>query len=79
MRLKNIQQNIKHFKYLYSAIWKDGPLHKKNKWDDYTRDSNKEVALKCLQKSQESIDSLINEIIKYPTKYQAFQVFSSKY
>uniref|UniRef100_U9TNL2 Protein kinase domain-containing protein n=1 Tax=Rhizophagus irregularis (strain DAOM 181602 / DAOM 197198 / MUCL 43194) TaxID=747089 RepID=U9TNL2_RHIID len=59
---------------VYSAIWKDGPLHKKNKWDDYTRDSNKEVALKCLQKSQESIDSLINEIIKYPTKYQAFQV-----
>ncbi|POG67752.1 hypothetical protein GLOIN_2v1644385 [Rhizophagus irregularis DAOM 181602=DAOM 197198] len=47
---------------VYSAIWKDGPLYKKN-WDkNYTRDSNKEVALKCLHNSQESIDSLINEV-----------------
>jgi hypothetical protein len=47
----------------YSAIWKDGPLHKKHKYDkNYTRDSNKRVGLKYLHNSQESIDSLINEV-----------------
>ena len=50
---------------VYSAIWKDGPLCKKNMWSkNYTRNSNKEVALKCLynSNSQKSIDSLINEV-----------------
>jgi hypothetical protein len=51
---------------VYSAIWKDGPLYKLldvNDIDiDYTRDSNKKVALKCLHNSQDSIDSLINEV-----------------
>ncbi|CAB5338456.1 unnamed protein product [Rhizophagus irregularis] len=56
---------------VYSAIWKDGPLYYN---EQYTRDSNKKVALKCLHNSQESIDSLINEVKKYPTKYKAFQV-----
>ena len=48
---------------VYSAIWKNGPLHRKD-WqnENYTRDSNKKVALKCLYNSQESIDSLINEV-----------------
>ncbi|UZO16945.1 uncharacterized protein OCT59_008311 [Rhizophagus irregularis] len=59
---------------VYSAIWKDGPLYKENKWNDYTRNTNKEVALKCLHNSQTSIDSLLNEAKKYPTKYKAFQV-----
>ncbi|UZO16993.1 uncharacterized protein OCT59_008359 [Rhizophagus irregularis] len=59
---------------VYSAIWKDGLLYKKYSWSNYTRDSNKEVALKCLHNSQESIDSLINEAKKYPIKYKAFQV-----
>ncbi|UZO11839.1 uncharacterized protein OCT59_003395 [Rhizophagus irregularis] len=63
-----------NFITVYSAIWKDGPLYKYN-WDkNYTRDSNKEVALKCLHNSQESIDSLINEAKKYPTTHNAFQV-----
>ncbi|CAB4384035.1 unnamed protein product [Rhizophagus irregularis] len=57
MRLKNTQQNMKHFKY--------------------TRDSNKKVALKCLHNSQESIDTLINKVKKYPTKHKAFQVLDS--
>ena len=48
------------FATVYSAIWKDGPLH--YQYNRYTRDSNKEVALKCLYNSQESIDSLINEV-----------------
>jgi hypothetical protein len=46
---------------VYSAIWKDGPLYKLLGYDNYTRDSNKEVTLKCLHNLQESIDSLINE------------------
>ncbi|EXX63995.1 hypothetical protein RirG_147060 [Rhizophagus irregularis DAOM 197198w] len=62
------------FVTVYSTIWKNGPLYKKYEWSDYTRDSNKKVALKCLRNLQESIDSLINEIKKYPTKHKAFQV-----
>ncbi|UZO17004.1 uncharacterized protein OCT59_008370 [Rhizophagus irregularis] len=50
----------------YSAIWKNGPLYKYN--GKYTRDSNKEVALKCLHNLQNPIDSLINEAKKYLTK-----------
>ncbi|CAB4475685.1 unnamed protein product [Rhizophagus irregularis] len=61
---------------LYSAIWKDGPLYKKYSYSNYTRDSNKEVALKCLYNSQESIDSLINEAKKYPTNHKAFHVLN---
>ena len=37
------------FMTVYSAIWKDGPLCKEI---EYARDSNKEVALKCLHNSQ---------------------------
>ncbi|EXX64729.1 Ste11p [Rhizophagus irregularis DAOM 197198w] len=59
---------------VYSATWKDGPLYKKNRQSNYTRNSNKEVALKCLHNSQVFIDSLINKAKKYPTKYKAFQV-----
>ncbi|UZO17050.1 uncharacterized protein OCT59_008413 [Rhizophagus irregularis] len=59
---------------VYSAIWEDGPLYKEYSWSDYTRDSHKKVALKCLHNSQESIDFLINETKKYPTNHEAFQV-----
>jgi hypothetical protein len=44
---------------VYSAIWKDGPLHYQY---NSTRYSNKKVALKYLHNSQESIGSLINEV-----------------
>ena len=47
---------------VYSAIWKDDPLHKKNEWSNYTRNSNKKVFLKYLHNLQESVDSLINEV-----------------
>ncbi|UZO23537.1 uncharacterized protein OCT59_015874 [Rhizophagus irregularis] len=60
---------------VYSAIWRNGPLYKKNKLDsDYTRDSNKVVALKCLHNLQNSIDSLINEAEKSSTKNDKFIV-----
>ncbi|EXX53855.1 kinase-like domain-containing protein [Rhizophagus irregularis DAOM 181602=DAOM 197198] len=58
---------------VYSAIWKDGPLCKKENWRNYTRKSNKEVTLKCLNNSQEFIDCLINEAKKYPIKHNSFQ------
>ena len=44
----------------YLAMWKDGPLHYKD--GKYIRNPNKEVALRCLHKSQESIDFLIDEV-----------------
>ncbi|UZO07267.1 uncharacterized protein OCT59_027557 [Rhizophagus irregularis] len=54
---------------IYSAIRKDGPLYKKY-WNDYKRDSSKNVALKCFQNSQDSIDFLINETKKYSINYK---------
>ncbi|CAB5351855.1 unnamed protein product [Rhizophagus irregularis] len=55
---------------IYSAIWRDGPLHKENdKWSaNYTRDSNKKVTLKCLHNLQDPIEFIINEVEKYPSK-----------
>jgi hypothetical protein len=45
---------------VYSAIWKDGPLD--CIYNKYKRVSNKEVALKCFQNSQNNIEILINEV-----------------
>ena len=45
---------------IYSAIWRDGPL--RYNYNGYIRDSDEEVALKCLHNSQESINSIINEV-----------------
>jgi hypothetical protein len=48
---------------VYSAIWKNGPLYKKYRDSaNYTRDSNKKVALKCLFNSKDSIEYLIDEV-----------------
>ena len=47
---------------VYSAILKNGPLYYSYQRGKYTRDSNKEVALKCLHNSQNPIDFLINEV-----------------
>jgi hypothetical protein len=48
---------------IYSAIWKDGPLYKKDEQDKYyTRVPNKEVALKCLHNSTNQIEFVINEV-----------------
>jgi hypothetical protein len=45
---------------IYSAIWKDGPLL--YSYDKYIRDSNKEVSLKCLHYSQNSVEFVIKEV-----------------
>ncbi|CAB5384003.1 unnamed protein product [Rhizophagus irregularis] len=48
---------------VYSAIWRNGPLYQKYQLSSYyTRDSNKEVALKCLHNLQNPVNSLINEV-----------------
>jgi hypothetical protein len=47
---------------VYSAIWENGPfILRKNNYK-YTRDSAKTVALNYLHNSQNSVDSLINEV-----------------
>ena len=51
------------FATVYSAIWKDGPL--KYDYEDkkeYTRNSNYEVALKCLHNSQNITNEFLNEV-----------------
>uniref|UniRef100_U9TB65 Protein kinase domain-containing protein n=1 Tax=Rhizophagus irregularis (strain DAOM 181602 / DAOM 197198 / MUCL 43194) TaxID=747089 RepID=U9TB65_RHIID len=55
-----------------SAIWMDGPLYYDYLKEEYTRNSNKKVALKCLCNSQYSIDFLINEAKKYLTNKGEF-------
>jgi hypothetical protein len=49
---------------VYLAIWKDGPLqyNEYNRSNKYSRDSNKEVALKCLHNSTNPIEFVINEV-----------------
>jgi hypothetical protein len=47
---------------IYSAIWKNGPLYYNDDDDEYIRHSNKEVALKCLHNSTNSIEFVINEV-----------------
>ena len=46
---------------VYSAIWKDGPLH----YDDnkkYIREPGKKVALKCIHNSQNITNEFLNEV-----------------
>ncbi|CAB4422071.1 unnamed protein product [Rhizophagus irregularis] len=60
---------------VYSATWIDGPMYCSYEYGNYIRDLNKKVALKYLNNSQNSIESLINEAKKYQTtKHKAFQV-----
>jgi hypothetical protein len=47
---------------VYSAIWKDGPLQYLGYTNKYIRDSNKEVALKCLHNSTNPIEFVINVV-----------------
>ncbi|CAB5393808.1 unnamed protein product [Rhizophagus irregularis] len=54
------------FAIVYSAIWKDGPLH--YDWNKYTREPNQKVALKCLNNSQDISDEFLNEVQNYSTE-----------
>ncbi|PKY22220.1 kinase-like protein [Rhizophagus irregularis] len=63
------------FMTVYSAKWKDGPLYKKNSWyEEYTRDSNKKVALKCLHSSQNIIEILVNKVKKYSIGHKIIEI-----
>src|ERR1043165_2225097 len=47
---------------VYSAIWKDGPLYFEYLENQYIRKSDKKVALKCMNNSQNFVDELLNEV-----------------
>ncbi|GES83245.1 kinase-like domain-containing protein [Rhizophagus clarus] len=51
-----------------SNTMKDGPLHYNSKFNNFTRDLNKEIVLKDLHNSENPIDFLIKEAKKYSTK-----------
>ncbi|EXX62733.1 Cmk2p [Rhizophagus irregularis DAOM 197198w] len=53
------------FATVYSAIWKDGPLKYDIYKKTYTRVSNKKIALKCLNNSQNLTDKFLNEVKEY--------------
>ena len=50
------------FATVYSAIWKDGPLHYNDYKEEYSRKSGKKVALKCLHNSQNISSAFLNEV-----------------
>jgi hypothetical protein len=47
---------------IYSAVWKDGPLHYDIMTRNWTRNSSKEVALKCLNNSRNDINRFLSEV-----------------
>ena len=50
------------FATVHSAIWKDGPLNYNYYNKEYTRESDKKVALKCLHNSQNITNEFLNEV-----------------
>jgi hypothetical protein len=50
------------FATVYSAIWKDGPLEYSYNKNIYKRDKYKEIALKCLDNSQNITNEFLNEV-----------------
>ena len=63
--IKEIAKN--EFIAVYSAIWKDGPLLYQKYEKEYTRNSNRNVALKCLHYTQDQnpIKFLINKVYRF--------------
>ena len=60
----NIKEiNTNDIATVYSAIWKDGPLNYDKDNKKYTRNSGKEIILKCLQDSHNTIDEVLNEVV----------------
>ena len=59
----NIEEiNKGDFATVYSAIWKDGPLCYDDDGTEYSRKSDKKVALKCLHNSQNISNEFLNEV-----------------
>jgi len=62
-QFKNIEEISKgDFDTVYLAIWKDGPLCYDHKNNDYTRKSDKKVALKWLHNSQNIINEFLDKV-----------------
>ena len=62
-QLKNIEEiSNGNFATIYSAIWKDGPLHYNYGNKEYERKSDKKVVLKCIHNSQNITDEFLNEV-----------------
>src|SRR5947207_9892677 len=60
----NIKEVCKgHFMTIYSAIWKDGPLHYDFKSMKGIRESNKNVTLKCLHNSHNRINEFLEKVM----------------
>ena len=51
------------FSTVYSAIWKDGLLKYNEDNEEYTRESDYKVALKCLHNSQNITNEFLNEVL----------------
>ena len=47
---------------IYSAVWKNGPLNYNDYIEDYIRNSDKEVTLRCLHNSQNVTNYLLSEV-----------------
>ena len=52
------------FATVYSAVWKDGPLHYNYDKNEYIRKSDKKITLKCIHNSQNITDEFLNEVWK---------------
>ena len=66
-RFENIEYLAKGgFGTTYKATWKDGLIQywdsENNQWKRITLDYEKEVALKCLDKSQDITDEFLKEV-----------------
>ena len=59
-QFNEIQETDKNGFITVYSIWKDGPLY--YQFNDYTRNLDKEVALKFLHNSQNQIDFVINQV-----------------
>ncbi|CAB5368973.1 unnamed protein product [Rhizophagus irregularis] len=55
----------KGFNKIYSAMWEDGPLYYDDNNKEFMRNSNENVALKCLYNSQNKICEFLSEVKKY--------------
>ncbi|GBC39399.2 kinase-like domain-containing protein [Rhizophagus irregularis DAOM 181602=DAOM 197198] len=47
------------------SIWKDGPLHYNKNEKKWIRESDKNIALKCLYNSQNNVNKLLSEVKAY--------------
>ena len=62
-QLKNIEEISKgDFATIYSAIWKDGPLSFDSDEEKYTRESDRNVALRCIHNLQNITNEFLSEV-----------------